>query len=284
MKLVTFTHQGRTQAGILADDRVHAIAALVPGAPDDAITVITQWENLKGKLAAAVKQARGGHALPSVTLEAPIRRPGKILAIGLNYADHIAESGMETPKEQVWFTKLPTSVNAPFAPVQMPKASNALDYEAELVAVIGKRCKHVPKERAHEVVFGYACGNDVTARDWQFKTPQWVLGKSFDTHAPFGPAIVTSDELGDPHNLGIRCIVNGETRQSSNTKHLVFNIWDQIACISQAMTLEPGDLIFTGTPGGVGIAAKPPRLLNVGDVMRVEIDRLGAIEARIVAE
>ena len=191
---------------------------------------------------------------------------------------------METPKEQVWFTKLPTSVNAPFAPVQMPKASNALDYEAELVAVIGKRCKHVPKERAHEVVFGYACGNDVTARDWQFKTPQWVLGKSFDTHAPFGPAIVTSDELGDPHNLGIRCIVNGETRQSSNTKHLVFNIWDQIACISQAMTLEPGDLIFTGTPGGVGIAAKPPRLLNVGDVMRVEIDRLGAIEARIVAE
>ncbi|HRE60805.1 MAG TPA: fumarylacetoacetate hydrolase family protein [Micropepsaceae bacterium] len=284
MKLVTFTHQGRTQAGILADDRVHAIAALVPGAPDDAITVITQWENLKGKLAAALKQAKGGHALSSVTLEAPIRRPGKILAIGLNYADHIAESGMETPKEQVWFTKLPTSVNAPFAPVQMPKASNALDYEAELVAVIGKRCKHVPKERAHEVVFGYACGNDVTARDWQFKTPQWVLGKSFDTHAPFGPAIVTSDELGDPHNLGIRCIVNGETRQSSNTKHLVFNIWDQIACISQAMTLEPGDIIFTGTPGGVGIAAKPPRLLNVGDVMRVEIDRLGAIEARIVAE
>lgn len=284
MKLVTFTHQGRTQAGILADDRVHAIAALVPGAPDDAITVITQWENLKGKLAAALKQAKGGHALSSVTLEAPIRRPGKILAIGLNYADHIAESGMETPKEQVWFTKLPTSVNAPFAPVQMPKASNALDYEAELVAVIGKRCKHVPKERAHEAVFGYACGNDVTARDWQFKTPQWVLGKSFDTHAPFGPAIVTSDELGDPHNLGIRCIVNGETRQSSNTKHLVFNIWDQIACISQAMTLEPGDIIFTGTPGGVGIAAKPPRLLNVGDVMRVEIDRLGAIEARIVAE
>lgn len=284
MKLVTFTHQGRTQAGILADDHVHAVNALVPGAPDDAIAVITQWESLKAKLAAAIKQAKGGHALASVTLEAPIQRPGKILAIGLNYADHIAESGMETPKEQVWFTKLPTSVNAPFAPVQMPKASHALDYEAELVAVIGKRCKHVPKERAQEVVFGYACGNDVTARDWQFKTPQWVLGKSFDTHAPFGPAIVTADELGDPHNLGIRCFVNGEKRQESNTRHLVFNIWDQIACISQAMTLEPGDIIFTGTPGGVGIAAKPPRLLNVGDVTRVEIDRLGAIEARIVAE
>lgn len=284
MKLVTFTHQGRTQAGILADDHVHAVSALVPGAPDDAISVITQWESLKGKLATAVKGAKGGHALASVTLEAPIQRPGKILAIGLNYADHIAESGAETPKEQVWFTKLPNSVNAPFAPVQLPKASHALDYEAELVAVIGRRCKHVPKERAHEVVFGYACGNDVTARDWQFKTPQWVLGKSFDTHAPFGPAIVTADELGDPHTLGIRCFVNGEKRQESNTKHLVFNIWDQIACISQAMTLEPGDIIFTGTPGGVGIAAKPPRLLKVGDVMRVEIDRLGAIEARIVAE
>lgn len=284
MKLVTFTHQGRTQAGILADDHVHAVSALVPGAPEDAINVITQWESLKGKLATAVKGAKGGHALSAVTLEAPILRPGKILAIGLNYADHIAESGMEMPKEQVWFTKLPNSVNAPFAPVQMPKASHALDYEAELVAVIGRRCKHVPKERAREVVFGYACGNDVTARDWQFKTPQWVLGKSFDTHAPFGPAIVTADELGDPHTLGIRCFVNGEKRQESNTKHLVFNIWDQIACISQAMTLEPGDIIFTGTPGGVGIAAKPPRLLNVGDVMRVEIDRLGAIEARIVAE
>lgn len=284
MKLVTFTHQGRTQAGILADDHVHAVSALVPGAPDDAISVITQWESLKGKLATAVKGAKGGHALASVTLEAPIQRPGKILAIGLNYADHIAESGAETPKEQVWFTKLPNSVNAPFAPVQMPKASHALDYEAELVAVIGRRCKHVSKERAREVVFGYACGNDVTARDWQFKTPQWVLGKSFDTHAPFGPAIVTADELGDPHTLGIRCFVNGEKRQDSNTRHLVFNIWDQIACISQAMTLEPGDIIFTGTPGGVGIAAKPPRLLKVGDVMRVEIDRLGAIEARIVAE
>lgn len=284
MKLVTFTHQGQTKAGLLSGDHVHALDALVPGAPHAAIDAIAQWSALGPKLSAALKAAKGGHVLSAVTLEAPIPRPGKILAIGLNYADHIAESGMETPKEQVWFAKLPTSVNAPFAPVQLPKASKMLDYEAELVAVIGKRCKHVAKECAHEVVFGYACGNDVTARDWQFKTPQWVLGKSFDTHAPFGPAIVTADELGDPHTLGIRCIVNGETRQSSNTKHLVFNIWDQIACISQAMTLEPGDLIFTGTPGGVGIAAKPPRLLQLGDVMRVEIDRLGAIEARIVAE
>ncbi len=284
MQLVTFTHKGRTEAGLLSGSHVHAITALVAGAPAQAIDVIAQWDNLRAKLGPALAAAKGGHALSAVTLEAPIPRPGKVLAIGLNYADHIAESGVETPQEQVWFCKMPTSINPPFAPVQMPKASHVLDYEAELVAVIGKRCKHVSKERAHEVVFGYACGNDVTARDWQFKTPQWMVGKSFDTHAPFGPAIVTADELGDPHTLGIRCFINGEKRQDSNTRHLVFNIWDQIACISQAMTLEPGDIIFTGTPGGVGMGMKPPRLLNLGDVMRVEIDRLGAIEARIEAE
>jgi ureidoglycolate lyase len=159
-----------------------------------------------------------------------------------------------------------------------------LDYEAELVAVVGKRCKHVPKEKAHEVVFGYCAGNDVTVRDWQFKTPQWMLGKSFDTHAPFGPAIVTADEIGEPHTLGIRAFVNGEKRQDSNTKHLVFNVYDQIAHLSQAMTLEPGDLIFTGTPGGVGAALKPPQFMKAGDVTRIEIDKIGAIEATVQPE
>jgi 2-keto-4-pentenoate hydratase/2-oxohepta-3-ene-1,7-dioic acid hydratase in catechol pathway len=213
-----------------------------------------------------------------------VQRPGKVFAIGLNYADHIAESGQPTPTEQVWFTKAVTSINAPFESVQLPNVSMLLDYEAELVAVIGKRCKHVPKEKAHEVIFGYCVGNDVTVRDWQFKTPQWVLGKSFDTHAPIGPWIVTPDEIGDPHTLGIRAFVNGEKRQDSNTKHLVFNIYDQIAHISKAMTLEPGDTIFTGTPGGVGVAMKPPQFLKAGDVTRIEIDKIGAIEATVVAE
>ena len=140
------------------------------------------------------------------------------------------------------------------------------------------------KANAPGVVFGYAAGNDVSVRDWQFHTSQWILGKSFDTHAPFGPFLVTADEIGDPHTLGIRCFVNGEKRQDSNTSNLVFDVHDQIALLSQAMTLEPGDVIFTGTPGGVGFAAKPPRFLKAGDVVRVEIDRIGAIEARMVDE
>jgi 2-keto-4-pentenoate hydratase/2-oxohepta-3-ene-1,7-dioic acid hydratase in catechol pathway len=223
-------------------------------------------------------------AIKDVKLLAPLRRPGKIMAIGLNYADHVAESGQKTPEEQVWFAKHVTSINDPFADIQIPKASSLIDYEAELVVVIGKRCKHVSKEDAPGVVFGYCVGNDVTARDWQFKTPQWILGKSFDTHAPIGPWIVTADEVGNPHELGIRAFVNGEKRQDSNTKHLVFNVYDQIAHLSKAMTLEPGDLIFTGTPGGVGAAMKPPKFLKAGDVVRIEIDKLGAIEGTMKPE
>jgi 2-keto-4-pentenoate hydratase/2-oxohepta-3-ene-1,7-dioic acid hydratase in catechol pathway len=172
-----------------------------------------------------------------------------------------------------------TSINAPFEPIELPMASEQVDYEAELVVIIGKRCKHVTAEKAAQVVFGYCAGNDVSVRDWQLRTSQWVLGKSFDTHAPMGPWIVTPDEIGDPHALGIRCFVNGEQRQSSNTRHLIFNVYDQIVHLSNATTLEPGDVIFTGTPGGVGLAMKPPRWLKPGDKVRVEIDRIGAIEA-----
>ena len=234
---------------------------------------------------AAPPPAAGGAPLDQVTLRAPIPRPGKILAIGLNYADHIEESkeaGVEVPTEQVWFCKQPTSVNDPDGNVELPKVSSMLDYEVELVAVIGRKGRHISREAAPAHVFGYAVGNDFTVRDWQHRTPQWMLGKSFDTHCPFGPAIVTADEVGDPHALGIRCFVNGELRQNSNTRHLVFDLWDQIAHLSQAMTLEPGDLIFTGTPGGIGFGSKPYRPLKVGDVVRCEIDGLGAIENRVV--
>jgi 2-keto-4-pentenoate hydratase/2-oxohepta-3-ene-1,7-dioic acid hydratase in catechol pathway len=177
-----------------------------------------------------------------------------------------------------------TSINGPYDPIELPIASTYVDYEAELVVIIGQRCKHVPKERAAEVVFGYCAGNDVSVRDWQLQTPQWVLGKSFDTHAPIGPWIVTADEVGNPRTLGIRCFVNDERRQNSNTENLVFNVYDQIAHLSQAMTLEPGDLIFTGTPGGVGGAMQPPKFLKAGDKVRVEIDRIGAIEAEMRPE
>jgi 2-keto-4-pentenoate hydratase/2-oxohepta-3-ene-1,7-dioic acid hydratase in catechol pathway len=236
------------------------------------------------EVARAAKGAVARIPLEAVRLLAPVPRPGKMLAIGLNYADHIAESGQKTPEHQVWFAKMQTSAHGPFEPIELPTASLFVDYEAELVAVIGGGGRHISPENAAAAVFGYCVGNDVTARDWQFQTPQWTLGKSFDTHAPFGPWIVTSDEVGDPHTLGIRALVNGEKRQDSNTRHLVFNVFDQVSHLSKAMTLEPGDVIFTGTPGGVGAAMSPPQALKDGDRVRIEIDRLGAIEATMRPE
>lgn len=223
-------------------------------------------------------------ALDSVQLHAPVTHPGKILAIGLNYADHIEESGMEAPKHQVWFNKQHNCANGPYDGINLPAVSDKLDYEAELCLVIGKRCKHVPKERAHEVIGGYFCGNDVSVRDWQIRVPTFQIGKSFDTHGPMGPWLVTPDEVGDPHALDIRCLVNGEERQHSNTKHLIFDCFDAIAHLSQAFTLDVGDVLFMGTPAGVGVAMKPPKWLQAGDVVRVEIDRLGYIENRVVTE
>ncbi len=283
MKLATFSDSKGTRVGIARDDGIVDLAKVDADLPRGMIGLLTEWPHVRGAVERASTRP-ADVALKSIKLEAPVPRPGKILAIGLNYADHIAESGQKTPEQQIWFCKHVTSVNAPFDPIELPKVSTMLDYEAELVVVIGKRCKHVPKEKAHEVVFGYCAGNDVTVRDWQFKTPQWMLGKSFDTHAPFGPWIVTADEIGDPHALGIRAFLNGEKKQDSNTKNLVFNVYDQIALLSQAMTLEPGDIIFTGTPGGVGIAMKPPQFMKAGDVTRIEIDKIGAIEATIRPE
>jgi ureidoglycolate lyase len=287
MRLVSFSlGDAPAVPGVIVDGRVLALADLMPDAPKDTNDVIAGWDRVKTAINGAAPSA-GGAPLDQVTLRAPIPRPGKILAIGLNYADHVEESreaGVEVPTEQAWFCKQPTSVNDPDGNVELPKVSSMLDYEVELVAVIGRKGRHISREAAPAHVFGYTVGNDFTVRDWQHRTPQWMLGKSFDTHCPFGPAIVTADEVGDPHALGIRCFVNGERRQNSNTRHLVFDLWDQIAHLSQAMTLEPGDLIFTGTPGGIGFGSKPYRPLKVGDVVRCEIDGLGAIENRIVAE
>jgi ureidoglycolate lyase len=286
MKLATFEELGETggaaRAGIVAGDGVIDLAQT--SLPPEMTTLIAQWEKVAGDARRIAASTKAHFKLSEVRLLAPVPHPQKILAIGLNYADHIAESGQPKPERQIWFSKLPNAVNGPYDPIPLPKVSAALDYEAEMVAVIGKRCKHVSKEDAASAVFGYACGNDVTVRDWQFHTPQWILGKSFDGHAPFGPWITTSDEVGDPHSLGIRCFVNGEKRQDSNTSNLVFNVFDQIALLSQAMTLEPGDIIFTGTPGGVGMAMKPPKFLHAGDIVRVEIDKLGALEASVVKE
>lgn len=281
MKLATFTHGAAAMPGVVVDETM--IVPLGMLAPD-MLTLIAGWDKLKNAVETAAAAREGALDLASVKLLAPVPRPGKILAIGLNYADHIAETGMETPAHQIWFTKPGTAVNGPYDPIQIPRGSTMTDYEVELVVVIGKGGRHIAKEDAAGHVFGYCVGNDVSERVWQRRTAQFTLGKAFDTHAPFGPWITTAAAAGDVHDLGIRCIVDGETRQDSNTCNLIFSVWDQIAELSKVMSLEPGDVIYTGTPGGVGAARKPPAMLMPGTLVRCEIDGLGAIEATCVAE
>jgi ureidoglycolate lyase len=281
MKLATFTAGQAPEIGVVEGDSVVSLSRAAPRLAAGMIDLIARW----GEVEREARQLRGPLLpLKDVHLLPPIPRPGKILAIGLNYADHIRETGREMPTKQVWFCKQPTAANGPYDSIVLPKVSAEVDYEAELVVVIGKGGRHIAQKDAPAAVFGYCAGNDVSARDWQRVTPQWMLGKSFDTHAPFGPWITTADELGDPHGLGLRSFVNGEKRQDSNTRHLVFNVWNQIEHVSKVMTLEPGDLVFTGTPGGVGMAMDPPRFLKPGDQVRIEVDRLGDLDAVCRAE
>lgn len=214
-----------------------------------------------------------------VTLLAPVPDPRKVICLGLNYRDHAIETGAEIPTEPVLFNKFPTTIIGPGATIEKPAVSEQVDYEAELVVVIGQGGKHIPREQAMAHVGGYTVGHDVSARDWQIGKPgkQWLAGKTFDTFAPIGPALVTPDEVPDPHNLGIRLRLNGKTMQDSTTAQLIFRIDEVIAYISQIITLEPGDVMFTGTPPGVGMALKPPVWLQKGDVVEVEIDGLGVL-------
>jgi 2-keto-4-pentenoate hydratase/2-oxohepta-3-ene-1,7-dioic acid hydratase in catechol pathway len=224
------------------------------------------------------------HALADVTLHAPINDPQKFLAIGMNYQAHAAEAaaaGIATPKSQLWFNKQVSCINGPFADVDIPAASEQVDYEAELAFVIGRSCRRVSVEDAYSVVAGYMVCNDVTARDWQFRSPTYTLGKSFDTHGPIGPWLTTADEVPDPASLEMVLTVNGEERQRSSSGDMIYDIPAQIAYLSTVMTLMPGDVIATGTPSGVGIASR--RFLRDGDVVRVAITGLGAIENRFRA-
>jgi 2-keto-4-pentenoate hydratase/2-oxohepta-3-ene-1,7-dioic acid hydratase in catechol pathway len=279
MKLSSFSAGQTPELGVvISPDQMLSLSRAAPSLATDMLDLIARWPQIQGEVRRLAQEARDTLAMRDLRLLAPITRPGKIMAIGLNYADHIAESQLGTPEHQLWFTKAITAITGPFDPIQIPKVSQAVDYEAELVAVIGKGGRHISKADAALSVFGYCVGNDVTERAWQHRTTQWSLGKSFDTHAPIGPWITTADEIADPHALSIRGLVNGQLRQNSNTGQMVFNLWDQIAHISQAMTLEAGDLIFTGTPGGVGAGFKPPKYLTPGDRVRIEIEGLGAIE------
>jgi 2-keto-4-pentenoate hydratase/2-oxohepta-3-ene-1,7-dioic acid hydratase in catechol pathway len=224
------------------------------------------------------------HDAARAILMAPVPDPPKIICLGLNYRDHAAESGMDIPKEPILFSKYTTALLGHQGEIVLPEVSQEVDYEAELVVVIGQGGRHIPRERALEHVAGYTIGHDVSARDWQLNKPgkQWMAGKTFDTFAPVGPALVTPDEVGDPHKLGIRLRLNGKTMQESTTSQLIFGVDETIAYLSQIFTLEPGDLIFTGTPPGVGMARKPPVWLQPGDVVEVEIDGLGILRNSVV--
>lgn len=236
------------------------------------------------ELAALVERSPVVHPLAGLRLLAPIERPGKYLAIGMNYAKHLAEAdklGVARAKFQTWFNKQTSCIAGPYDDID-PGLTEKLDYEVELGAVIGAPAKYVTEADAKAHVFGYFVANDVSARDWQFHTPTFTMGKSFDTHGPIGPWIVTADEVPDPHALDLRCLVNGALRQSNNTRSMIANLWAQIAYLSGAFTLETGDLIATGTPEGVGVSMEPPVFLQPGDVVRCEIDGIGAIENKVV--
>lgn len=289
MRLVTFTHDGRTRIGVVKGDNIIDLSVAAPDLPKEMVAFLTAGKPAMDAARKALDTAQATIPLKAVHLEAPVMNPRKFLAAGLNYKDHIAESTkageeVKLPKYQIWFNKQVTCIHPPFDPVEVPAASKKVDYEGELGFVINQRCHKVPFEKALDVIAGYVIVNDVSTRDWQRKAFTFTLGKSFNTHGPFGPWIMTPDEVGDPENLDLKTYVNGEIRQNSNTKHLLFKIREMIVELTTAITLEPGDVIATGTPNGVGNAMNPPVYLQDGDVVRIEIEKIGYIEHKMVAE
>jgi 2-keto-4-pentenoate hydratase/2-oxohepta-3-ene-1,7-dioic acid hydratase in catechol pathway len=283
LRFVTFQREGYAEPGVLIEDRLIGIHGagfedlreLIAGGAD-ALDRVQRW----------IVRPPGSEQLDAAaaTLLAPIPRPPKIVCIGLNYRDHAEESRMAIPEVPTVFAKFPTAVTGHRHPIVLPRNSTKPDYEAELAVVIGRGGRHIPEAAWREHVFGYTIFNDVSARDFQMATSQWMMGKTFDTFAPCGPAIVTADEIEDPHTLDISLTLNGEEMQNSNTRNLIFQVPRLIAFLSSVFTLEPGDLIATGTPAGVGFARKPPRWLKPGDEVAVRIEGLGELSNPVVAE
>ncbi len=285
MRFITFQTAQGPRVGVVRDGRYVDLANADPTLPWTLKELLAGGDDVTRRLAAAV--STGATIDPgSVRLLAPIREPQKVICVGLNYADHARESGLEPPPEPVIFNKFPTAVAAHGDTIPLPGESQEVDYEAELVVVIGRRARRVAVENALDYIGGYCVGNDVSARDWQIGKPgkQWLLGKTFDGFAPFGPELVTPDEVGDPGHLRIQCRVNGQVLQDSNTEQLIFSVPQLVAYISQVCTLLPGDVIFTGTPPGVGFARKPPIFLKPGDVVEVEIERIGLLRNTFAAD
>jgi 2-keto-4-pentenoate hydratase/2-oxohepta-3-ene-1,7-dioic acid hydratase in catechol pathway len=283
MRFVTLQRDGCAEPGVLSGGELIGIGG---AGFDSVLSVIAGGADAMDRVGRWLKNAPSGEPFdPARTrLAAPVPRPPKIICIGLNYRDHAAESNLPIPETPTVFAKFQTAVTGHRHPIVLPKNSAKPDYEAEFAVVIGQGGRHIPEERWREHVFGYTMVNDVSARDFQMATTQWMIGKTFDTFAPIGPAIVTADEIADPHNLDISLTLSGEVMQSSNTRHLIFGVPKLIAYLSSVFTLEPGDMISTGTPGGVGFARKPPRWLKPGDEVVVRVEGLGELVNPVVAE
>ena len=281
MRIARFTEGGITRFGKIVDSKVVDLSG-VDGVGGSMRQLLENLPKLRTTLEAARDPA---YALQSIKLEAPINDPQKFLAIGMNYKAHAEEaraSGIPIPSSQLWFNKQVSCLNGPYDPIELPKVVEKLDYEIELGVVIGQRCRRMKAAEARSVIAGYLVVNDVSARDWQHRSPTFTLGKSFDTHGPIGPWLTTDDEVPDPLALEMSLTVNGQERQRMITNDMIYSIYDQIEYLSTVMTLEPGDILATGTPAGVGAASG--RLLQAGDVVRAQIERLGYIENRVVAE
>ena len=282
MRLCRFERDGAPRLGLVEGEEVLDLSAAAPELPAEPARALDEAgaRRLAGLAGDAPRLA-----LDDVALLSPAT-PRKYLAIALNYADHIAESGMEAPEVPMFFNKQVSCVVGPGADIHRPKVSDMLDYEGELAIVIGRRCRHVSVEDAPEAIAGYTIANDVSVRDWQLRAMTMTIGKSFDTHGPLGPWLVTGDELGDPQKLGIRTFVNDEQRQDGNTSEMVFGCSEQVSHLSEAFTLEPGDVIATGTPAGVGSSVQPfpSGFMKPGDTVRVEIDGIGELRNSVIEE
>lgn len=280
MRLLTFEQQGQRRLGARVGQTIVDLNRTDPSIPGDMRSFLAGGSSAMEAAQRAQEKGEAAVRISDVRVLAPIYDPEKIICIGLNYADHAAESNMPVPSEPVVFSKYATSIIGPGETIVAPPTSKKLDYEAELVVVIGRSGRNIPETEAMGYVAGYTVGHDVSARDYQLEKPagQWMMGKTFDTFAPIGPEIVTGEEIPDPHVLDIRCLLNGQTVQASNTRQLIFGVDRLIAYLSHVFTLTPGDLIFTGTPPGVGMGRKPPVWLKPGDTVVCGVDGIGRIE------
>ncbi|MDT8406387.1 MAG: fumarylacetoacetate hydrolase family protein [Methylococcales bacterium] len=283
MKLATFRYSEQIGYGAVLGDEV-INAAVLPDLPNTLCDFLAAGEAAQATLQSFIASGAARLALADVTLLAPIPRPGKYLGVGLNYRDHIEETGFSKPDYPLFFNKQTTCVIGPGQAIIKPKISDKVDYEGELAIIIGRTARDLDEQQAREVIAGYSIANDVSMRDWQMRSPTWTLGKSFDSHGPLGPWLVTADEIGNPQQLRIQTWVDQEPRQDASTASMIFSCYELVAYLSQAMTLEAGDIIATGTPAGVGVKMKPRGYLRPGQTVKIAIDRIGCLTNPVVGE